>query len=208
MNLAEDLWLRGQAAQRSFLELTAYNAAFFSNAAVQAVELGLSAPMVFWSSMGRAGRPGSAVAPEDGVAATAAPARLSPAQEVAAPAMPVSATVVQLHADPDTAPGPETQLAPQPAEPAVTVDAGTPSGESASPHLLDAPRGGVADDLTVLKGVGAKLAEALNEFGIYHFDQIATLDEAGIDWLNDQQPGFKMTCGRYDLVAQAAERMA
>ena len=77
-----------------------------------------------------------------------------------------------------------------------------------SPHLLDAPRGGVADDLTELKGVGAKLAEALAEFGIYHFDQIASLDDDGVAWLNEQQPGFKMTCARYDLVAQAQARMA
>jgi NADH-quinone oxidoreductase subunit E len=77
-----------------------------------------------------------------------------------------------------------------------------------SPHLLDAPRGGKADDLTVLKGVGAKLATSLNEFGIYHFDQLATLDEEGIDWLNEQQNGFKMLCARYGVVEQARARLA
>lgn len=72
-----------------------------------------------------------------------------------------------------------------------------------NPHLLDAPRKGGADDLTALKGVGAKLAETLNEFGIYHYDQIAGLNDEGIDWLNEQQSGFKMICCRYDLVGQA-----
>jgi predicted flap endonuclease-1-like 5' DNA nuclease len=57
-----------------------------------------------------------------------------------------------------------------------------------------------------LSGVGAKLAAALNEFGIYHYDQIASLDEAGIAWLDAQQKGFRMICGRYDLVGQAKAR--
>ncbi|GAA5071840.1 hypothetical protein N0B44_13865 [Roseibacterium beibuensis] len=178
MNLAEDIWLRGQAAQRSFLELSAYNVAFLSNATVQAIELGLTAPSTFWSAIGRAGR-------ADLASETSDPSPV--------------ATVVPLHEAP--APVAET--------PEVVADA--PVAEEAlgpSPHLLDAPRGGVADDLTELKGVGAKLAEALNEFGIFHFDQIATLDEDGVAWLNDQQPGFKMTCARYDLIAQAQARTA
>jgi predicted flap endonuclease-1-like 5' DNA nuclease len=91
----------------------------------------------------------------------------------------------------------EAAEASQPSE-AVLVSSSMPS-----PHLLDAPRGGVADDLTALKGVGAKLADALNEFGIYHYDQIAALDEDGIAWLDEQQKGFRMIAARYDLVAQA-----
>jgi NADH-quinone oxidoreductase subunit E len=71
------------------------------------------------------------------------------------------------------------------------VPAPEPETLGPSPHLLDAPRGGKADDLTVLKGVGAKLATSLNEFGIYHFDQLATLDDEGIDWLNEQQAGSR-----------------
>jgi len=72
-----------------------------------------------------------------------------------------------------------------------------------SPHLLDGPRDTGPDDLTVLAGVGTKLARALNEFGIYHYDQIASLDQLGIDWLDAQQKGFRMICARYDLVGQA-----
>jgi predicted flap endonuclease-1-like 5' DNA nuclease len=185
MNLAQDMWLRGQAAQRSLMELTAYNVAFLSNAAIQTVGLGLSAPSNFWSAMDRATarKPKSSrarMAAPEAVAPTPAPPPSEPAPEQ------VSAEVVQLHPDP-----------------AVKPDA---PATGPSPHLLDAPRGGVADDLTALKGVGAKLAEALNEFGIYHFDQIATLDPEGIAWLNDQQPGFRMICARYDLVAQAQAR--
>jgi predicted flap endonuclease-1-like 5' DNA nuclease len=56
--------------------------------------------------------------------------------------------------------------------------------------------------------VGAKLAKSLNEFGIYHFDQLATLDADGIDWLNEQQSGFKMICARFGIVDQARARLA
>ena len=56
--------------------------------------------------------------------------------------------------------------------------------------------------------MGKKLAAALNEFGIFHFDQLATLDEDGIDWLNEQQAGFKMICARYKVVDQARARLA
>lgn len=173
MHLAEDMWLRGQAAQRTFIELTAYNVAFLSTATIQAVDLGLNAPRSFWTAMGRAG----------GMNAASNPAPIDTAE------------VVRLH--------------PEPIPVAAAQDTSAPTAASEdlaagpSPHLLDAPRGGVADDLTELKGIGAKLADALNEFGIYHFDQIATLDADGVDWLNDAQPGFKMTCVRYGLIEQA-----
>lgn len=105
-------------------------------------------------------------------------------------------------------------IAPPVAEPIVAPAEIVPAAEpdaaivaSPSPHLLDAPRGGVADDLTALKGVGAKLAQALNDFGIYHFDQIASLDEAGIAWLDAQQKGFRMVCARHDIVGQARARL-
>lgn len=163
MKLAEDLWLRGQAAQSSMMHLMAYQTAFTGTATIQAWTLGLSAPVGFWAAIGRAG----GVANDAGDADIVAPhaARMEdPAGEPAAVDEPAS--------------GP-------------------------SPHLLDAPRGGTADDLTQLTGIGPKLAAALAEFGIFHFDQIASLDEAGIAWLNEHQPGFRMICARHDLVAQA-----
>ena len=72
-----------------------------------------------------------------------------------------------------------------------------------SPLLLDTPRGGEADDLKLVKGIGAKMEASLNEFGIYHFDQIAGLDENGIAWLDQHLPGFKRNCARFDLVSGA-----
>lgn len=180
MTLAQDFWLRGKAAQSSILHILAYNTAFAGTATIQAWKMGLTAPTGFWKAMGRAGAANAAPAAR-AKAVTAAPAK---APKKAAPEKAASASV------------PEPVPAPEPATPGP------------SPHLLDAPRGGKADDLTALTGVGAKLAAALNEFGIYHFDQLATLDADGIDWLNDQQAGFKMLCARYNLVDQARARLA
>jgi predicted flap endonuclease-1-like 5' DNA nuclease len=51
------------------------------------------------------------------------------------------------------------------------------------PPALLAPRGGKADDLRQIKGIGAKTESALNDLGIYHLDQIAAWTSAQIDWL-------------------------
>lgn len=51
------------------------------------------------------------------------------------------------------------------------------------PPELPAPRGGKADDLRKIKGIGPKTESALNDLGIYHHDQIAAWTPANIDWL-------------------------
>jgi NADH-quinone oxidoreductase subunit E len=68
--------------------------------------------------------------------------------------------------------------APAKAEPAEVA--------GAAPALLSAPRGGGADDLKQLKGVGPKLEQVLNELGVYHFDQVAAWTEAEIAWIDDR----------------------
>lgn len=51
------------------------------------------------------------------------------------------------------------------------------------PPDLPAPRGGKADDLRKIKGIGPKTESALNDLGIYHYDQIAAWTRAHVDWL-------------------------
>ena len=51
------------------------------------------------------------------------------------------------------------------------------------PPELPAPRGGKADDLKQIKGIGAKTESALNDLGVYHLDQIANWTPSNIDWL-------------------------
>lgn len=57
-----------------------------------------------------------------------------------------------------------------------------PEGEK--PELLEAARGGVADDLKLISGIGPKLEQKLNSIGIWHYDQIAGWSQANIDWVN------------------------
>ncbi len=64
--------------------------------------------------------------------------------------------------------------------PPVASEGGT------QPELLSGPRGGKADDLKLLKGVGPKLGGALNDIGIYHFDQIAAWTPAQTAWVDDR----------------------
>lgn len=74
------------------------------------------------------------------------------------------------------------------------------------PVLLDAPRG-EADDLTALKGVGPKLASALNESGIWHLDQLADLTEAQAKWIDDTVAGVRGKATRDNWAEQAKTLM-
>ena len=51
--------------------------------------------------------------------------------------------------------------------------------------VLDAPKGGIADDLKLIAGVGPKLEETLNGLGVYHFEQIAAWTQTEIEWVDD-----------------------
>ncbi len=190
MKLAEDIWLGSVAARDSLLAAANYSVAFYGNAAVQSWSFGLSAPMVFWSAMARAveAQPAANADDADDTVTFLRSVETEIAEEPAAE-------------EPEIAEAVETVAAPEPAAEAVveTVAIEPLPG----PHLLDAPRGGEADDLKLVKGIGAKMEASLNEFGIYHFDQIAGLDEAGIDWIDENLPGFKRNCARFDVVGSA-----
>jgi NADH-quinone oxidoreductase subunit E len=71
------------------------------------------------------------------------------------------------------------------------------------PAGLAAARGGRADDLTVIKGIGPKLAELCHSLGFHHFDQIAAWTEEEIAWVDDNLEGFKGRVTRDGWVAQA-----
>ena len=189
MKLADDIWLGSVAARNNLLAAANYSAAFFGNAAVQSWTLGLSAPMVFWSAMARAIDKTEAAADNLDAAPVVEAPVLSVVEPVAAPAeIEVRAEVEGAQAEAPAQEVAEVEEAPQ-ADP--------------SPLLLDAPRGGEADDLRLVKGIGAKMEASLNEFGIYHYDQIAGLDENGIAWLDQHLPGFKRNCARFDMVSGA-----
>lgn len=71
------------------------------------------------------------------------------------------------------------------------------------PTGLDGPRGGVADDLKKIKGVGPKLELLLHSLGYYHFDQIGGWSAEEIAWVDSNLEGFNGRVTRDDWVNQA-----
>jgi predicted flap endonuclease-1-like 5' DNA nuclease len=76
-------------------------------------------------------------------------------------------------------------------------------GPGTKPEALNAPRGGTADDLKRIKGVGPKLEQMCNGMGFWHFDQIAGWSEEEIAWVDQNLEGFKGRVSRDDWVSQA-----
>ncbi|WP_415402573.1 NADH-quinone oxidoreductase subunit E [Tateyamaria sp. SN3-11] len=77
------------------------------------------------------------------------------------------------------------------------ADAGT------KPATLTAARGGTADDLKMIKGVGPKLESLLHSLGFYHFDQIAAWKADEVAWVDQNLQGFKGRVSRDNWVTQA-----
>ncbi|WP_416368109.1 NADH-quinone oxidoreductase subunit E [Tritonibacter mobilis] len=117
----------------------------------------------------------------------------------------------------------ETAKKKAPAKPAVKKsDAATPAqpeaaaakvtepkanAEEQAPETLTAAREGGADDLKLLKGVGPKLEQTLNELGFFHFDQIAKWTEAEVAWV-DARLKFKGRIERDGWIEQAKQLAA
>ncbi len=103
-------------------------------------------------------------------------------------------------------PGAPTASAPAPA-PAAAAPAPTATAEVADggskPEALEGPRGGAADDLKKIKGVGPKLEQLLHSMGFYHFDQVANWTAAEVAWVDENLEGFKGRVTRDHWVAQA-----
>ena len=74
---------------------------------------------------------------------------------------------------------------------------------AAEPLLLLAPRGGRADDLKLISGVGPALEKLLNEVGVWHFDQIASWKAKDIAFVDAKLKTFKGRITRDEWVKQA-----
>ncbi len=77
---------------------------------------------------------------------------------------------------------------------------------AAAVKFLDAPDG-APDDLSLIGGVGPKIAEKLNGLGIYHFRQIAAFTPEDVAKV-DEVLNFKGRIEREDWIAQAQELAA
>ncbi|MEO1192341.1 MAG: NADH-quinone oxidoreductase subunit NuoE [Pseudomonadota bacterium] len=86
-----------------------------------------------------------------------------------------------LRADPEPEPEPEPEPAPPPAEEPSAEEKANAAGTR--PAGLAAARDGKADDLKLIKGVGPVNETALNELGVFHFDQVAAWTDAEAAWV-------------------------
>jgi predicted flap endonuclease-1-like 5' DNA nuclease len=124
------------------------------------------------------------------------------AEAVAKPAVAMKAP-----AQPDTsaAPAPVVVKAvaaqsPKPAKPEVKT-----APAKAAPAKPSAAPAAKLDDLTVLKGVGPKLAKALNDVGVTSYAQIAGWNETDISRIESQVAMAKGRVAKNGWVAQAAD---
>ena len=77
------------------------------------------------------------------------------------------------------------------------------AGEGVKPEALDGPRGGKADDLKRIKGIGPKLETLCHSLGFYHFDQIAAWTREEVAWVDSNLVGFRGRVTRDKWVEQA-----
>ena len=77
------------------------------------------------------------------------------------------------------------------------------TNEGTRPAALDGPRGGNADDLKQIKGIGPKMEKLCNSLGFYHFDQIAAWSPDEVAWVDANLEGFKGRVTRDTWVEQA-----
>jgi predicted flap endonuclease-1-like 5' DNA nuclease len=156
------------------------------------------------------------------------PLAAAPAQntEVATPAEVIDLAPTQAESQ-STDPAPESaqpeadtvaeaaEVQPEPAPKSIDEAVVTPSADPTigqerdltetpvKPTMRAAPRDDAADDLTLLKGVGPKLAVGLNNAGIYHFDQIAAWNTAEVAWVDENIAGVRGRASRDGWVEQA-----
>jgi NADH-quinone oxidoreductase subunit E len=94
-------------------------------------------------------------------------------------------------------------VAEKPAPKAEPVVAAAAPADAQRPAALSAARGGKADDLKQIKGIGPKLEALCNSLGIYHFDQIAVWTATEVEWMDHNLEGFRGRVTRDTWVEQA-----
>ena len=97
-------------------------------------------------------------------------------------------------------------LAAKPATASPAPASSTPTSEEgfegAKPAVLAAPRGGMADDLKRIRGIGKQNEGRLHGLGVWHFDQIAAWTADEVKWVGGYL-AFPGRIEREDWQAQA-----
>lgn len=102
---------------------------------------------------------------------------------------------------------PEPVVASEPVVAPAPVAAPEPmvaSSAEVKPVALSGPRGGVADKLQTIEGIGPAMEKLCHELGIYHFDQIAGWGAGEVAWMDSNLKGFKGRVTRDRWVRQAS----
>ena len=128
-----------------------------------------------WALRNLFGRAEQPVATPEKVVAAPVPAYVPPPAPVAKPA-PVLAPVVV---------APALRPAPVPVAAPAPVAAPMATGKMERPKGLSAARGGKADDLQRISGIGPKNEAILHNLGFFHFDQIAEWTATQVAWVDD-----------------------
>ena len=84
------------------------------------------------------------------------------------------------------APAPRAPIkaaAPKVGKKTAPVAAGKKPFPGHPPESLPAPRGGMGDDLSKIKGIGPKSVEKLHALGVFHYDQIAAWNFDNARWI-------------------------
>lgn len=89
------------------------------------------------------------------------------------------------------------------AAPASAFVAMVPEAAPTEPLRLASARGGVADNLKEIEGIGPAMEKLCNGLGFYHFDQVANWTEADVAWVDENMAGFRGRIARDKWVVQA-----
>ena len=133
-------------------------------------------------------------------AAAPAAAAIMPRDAAPAPAKPVAAFPA-----PASAPQAITDVAPEP--PAAPKVEGEDLHSGTRPLGLVSPRGGQADDLKLIRGIGKQNEGRLHALGIWHFDQIAAWTRDNVEWVGSYL-AFPGRIDREDWLTQAKQLAA
>jgi len=118
--------------------------------------------------------------------------------------MPWGASPAPVAAAPAPAVKPAAASEPAPVVAPVVVRAPVAeAAPAAGPQRLSGPKGGKADNLKELEGVGPALEKLLNDRGFFHFDQIAAWSDADVAAVDAEMKTFKGRITRDRWVAQA-----
>jgi predicted flap endonuclease-1-like 5' DNA nuclease len=133
-------------------------------------------------------------------AAKAAPAAKATKGAPAAKAAP-AAKVAPTAKTAKTAPAAKTEKAAPAAKAVAKTEDSSVAGKA--PAKLTAPRGGKADDLKIIEGVGPAMEKLVNSLGFYHYDQIANWTDEEVAWVDSQMKTFRGRIARDKWQAQA-----